>query len=117
MEACNDTPHGKLTEEVGELKEAIKHLEEKLVESNEALKDLQANKVKDSFQPVPLSLKKSTCYHASCTHIVEFDYMVWWQEKLESDIKVKKNSLLIDQQKCMSMRRTLPYNIVATRYF
>ena len=46
MEACNDTPHGKLTEEVGELKEAIKHLEEKLVESNEALKDLQANKVK-----------------------------------------------------------------------
>ena len=48
MEACNDTPHGKLTEEVGELKEAIKHLEEKLVESNEALKDLQANKVKDA---------------------------------------------------------------------
>ena len=45
MEACNDTPHGKLTEEVGELKEAIKHLEEKLVESNEALKDLQSNKV------------------------------------------------------------------------
>ena len=113
MEACNDTPHGKLTEEVGELKEAIKHLEEKHVESNEALKDLQANKVKDSFKPAPpLSLKK-----ASCTHIVEFDYMVWWQEKLESDIKVKKNSLLIDQQKCMSMRRTLPYNIVATRYF
>ena len=55
--------------------------------------------------------------YASGTHIVEFDYMVWWQEKLESDIKVKKNSLLIDQQKCMSMRRTLPYNIVATRYF
>ena len=50
MEACNDTPHGKLTEEVGELKEAIKHLEEKHVESNEALKDLQANKVKDSFK-------------------------------------------------------------------
>ena len=41
----------------------------------------------------------------------------WNQEKLEADIKVKKNSLLIDQQKCMSMRRTLPYNIVATRYF
>ena len=39
------------------------------------------------------------------------------KEKLESDIKVKNNSLLIDQQKCMSMRRTLPYNIVATRYF
>ena len=66
-----------------------------------------------------LSLSKNppATHHASCTHIVEFDYMVWWQEKLESDIKVKKNSLLIDQQKCMSMRRTLPYNIVATRYF
>ena len=37
--------------------------------------------------------------------------------KLEEDIKVKKNSLLIDQQKCMSMRRTLPYNIVVTRYY
>ena len=45
MEACNDTPHGKLTEEVGELKNAIKELEAKLVESSEALKDLQANKV------------------------------------------------------------------------
>ena len=39
------------------------------------------------------------------------------KQKLESDIKVKSNSLLIDQQKCMSMRRTLPYNIVATRYY
>ena len=53
MEACNDTPHGKLTEEVGELKEAIKHLEEKLVESNEALKDLQSNKVKDFLSKTP----------------------------------------------------------------
>ena len=44
-------------------------------------------------------------------------YFALKQEKLEADIKVKKNSLLIDQQKCMSMRRTLPYNIVATRYF
>ena len=41
-----------MTEEVGELKEAIKQLEEKLVESSEALKDLQGNKVKDfSFYP------------------------------------------------------------------
>ena len=39
------------------------------------------------------------------------------KQKLESDIKVKSNSLLIDQQKCMSMRRTLPYNIVSTRYY
>merc|ERR1712218_776951 len=60
VEACNDSPHGKLTEEVAELMQNIK-------------------------------------------------------QKLESDIKVKSNSLLIDQQKCMSMRRTLPYNIVATR--
>ena len=125
MEACNDTPHGKLTEEVGELKEAIKHLEEKLVESNEALKDLQSNKVKD--QPPPQKKnkkqknnKKTTCYPSCILYphcIAEFDETMWWQEKLESDIKVKKNSLLIDQQKCMSMRRTLPYNIVATRYF
>ena len=39
------------------------------------------------------------------------------KEKLEKDIKVKKNTLLIDQQKCMSMRRSFPYNVVATRYF
>ena len=118
MEACNDTPHGKLTEEVGELKEAIKHLEEKLVESNEALKDLQANKVKDAVnRNTPPPLFPLLPKNPPEIQMVEFDYMVWWQEKLEADIKVKKNSLLIDQQKCMSMRRTLPYNIVATRYF
>ena len=82
VEACNDLPHGKLTEEVAELKESIKQLEIKLKESDETLAELKSIK-----------------------------------EKLESDIKVKNNSLLIDQQKCMSMRRTLPYNIVATRYY
>ena len=65
MEACNDTPHGKLTEEVGELKEAIKHLEEKLVESNEALKDLQANKVKDSYKLAP-PLSQKNLMHPHC---------------------------------------------------
>ena len=39
------------------------------------------------------------------------------KQRLEKDIKVKKNSLLIDQQKCMSMRRSFPYNVVATRYY
>ena len=33
------------------------------------------------------------------------------KEKLEQDIKVKKNSLLIDMQKCMSMRRTFPFSV------
>ena len=82
VEACNDTPHSKLLEEVSELKESIRNLETKLKESEEALSDLNSVKA-----------------------------------KLEEDIKVKKNSLLIDQQKCMSMRRTLPYNIVVTRYY
>ena len=82
VEACNDSPHGKLTEEVAELKESIKLLQLKLRESEESLGEMQSIK-----------------------------------QKLESDIKVKSNSLLIDQQKCMSMRRTLPYNIVATRYY
>ena len=67
--------------QVSELKESIKLLKTKMVESESSLADLNANKA-----------------------------------KLETDIKVKQNSLLIDQQKCMSMRRTLPYNIVATRY-
>jgi len=80
VEACNDQPHGKLTDEVKELKQSIKDLEIKLKESDDSLAELQNIKT-----------------------------------KLESDIKVKNNSLLIDQQKCMSMRRTLPYNIVATR--
>ena len=66
---------------MSELKESIKLLKTKMVESESSLADLNANKA-----------------------------------KLETDIKVKQNSLLIDQQKCMSMRRTLPYNIVATRY-
>eukprot|EP00090_Calanus_glacialis_P024939 TRINITY_DN38730_c0_g1_i1.p1 TRINITY_DN38730_c0_g1~~TRINITY_DN38730_c0_g1_i1.p1 ORF type:complete len:181 (+),score=25.24 TRINITY_DN38730_c0_g1_i1:43-543(+) len=82
VEACNDTPHSKLLEEVSELKESIRQLETKLKESEESLNDLNGVKA-----------------------------------KLEEDIKVKKNSLLIDQQKCMSMRRTLPYNIVVTRWF
>jgi len=82
VEACNDTPHSKLLEEVAELKESIRQLETKLKESEESLSDLNGVKA-----------------------------------KLEEDIKVKKNSLLIDQQKCMSMRRTLPYNIVVTRYY
>ena len=82
VEACNDSPHGKLSEEVAELKESIKLLQLKLNDSNESLGEMQAIK-----------------------------------QKLESDIKVKNKSLLIDQTQCMSKRRTLPYNIVATRYY
>lgn len=37
--------------------------------------------------------------------------------RLESDMRVKKNTLLIDQQGCMSKRRTFPYIVVSTRYF
>jgi len=82
VEACNDCPHNKLLEEVTEISQSIKLLEDKLTEGNEALSDLLRNK-----------------------------------QRLEKDIKVKKNSLLIDQQKCMSMRRSFPYNVVATRYY
>ena len=82
VEACNDQPHNKLLEEVTEISQSIKLLEDKLTEGNEALSDLLRNK-----------------------------------QRLEKDIKVKKNSLLIDQQKCMSMRRSFPYNVVATRYY
>jgi Tektin family len=37
--------------------------------------------------------------------------------KLEEEIKVKVNSLRIDQQRCMATRRTFPYNIISTRYY
>ena len=37
--------------------------------------------------------------------------------KLEEEIKVKANSLKIDQQRCMATRRTFPYNIITTRYY
>ena len=37
--------------------------------------------------------------------------------RLESDMRVKKNTLLIDLQWCMSKRRTFPYIVVSTRYF
>ena len=33
------------------------------------------------------------------------------KEQLDQDIRVKKNSLLIDMQKCMSMRRTFPFSV------
>merc|ERR1712083_883676 len=77
VEACNDMPHNKLLEEVTEISQSIKLLEDKLTEGNEALSDLLRNK-----------------------------------QRLEKDIKVKKNSLLIDHQKCMCMRRSFPYNMV-----
>ena len=35
-------------------------------------------------------------------------------EILEKDLKLKKNSLLIDQQKCMALRKTFPYLVVST---
>ena len=82
VEACNDQPHIKLIEEVAEIAQSIKLLEDKLGEGNDALQDLIRNK-----------------------------------QRLERDIKVKKNTLLIDQQKCMSLRRSFPYNVVATRYY
>ena len=82
VEACNDQPHNKLIEEVAEIAQSIKVLEDKLNEANEALQDLLRNR-----------------------------------QRLEKDLKVKKNTLLIDQQKCMSMRRSFPYNVVATRYY
>ena len=37
-------------------------------------------------------------------------------ERMEQNLKIKKNSLLIDQQKCMSMRRTFPCIVVSTSY-
>ena len=37
-------------------------------------------------------------------------------ERMENDLKLKKNSLLIDQQKCMSMRRNFPFLVVSSRY-
>ena len=82
VEACNDQPHIKLIEEVADIAQSIKLLEDKLGEGNDALQDLIRNK-----------------------------------QRLERDIKVKKNTLLIDQQKCMSLRRSFPYNVVATRYY
>jgi len=82
VEACNDQPHIKLIEEVAEIAQSIKLLEDKLTEGSDALNDLIKNR-----------------------------------QRLERDIKVKKNTLLIDQQKCMSMRRSFPYNVIATRYY
>ena len=82
VEACNDQPHNKLIEEVNELHTCIKHLEDKLQESNQSLQDLLKNK-----------------------------------ERLQHNIKVKANTLLIDKQKNMSLRRSFPYNVQVTRYF
>ena len=82
VENCNDNAHSKLLEEVSELAQCLKHLEDKLQEANSALQELFKNK-----------------------------------SRLEQNIKTKANSLLIDRQKCMALRRHFPYNVVATRYF
>ena len=82
VEHCNDSPHNHLLTEVAELKECIKHMEDKLAEANHALNQLLKNR-----------------------------------ERLEANIKVKANSLLIDRQKCMAMRRTFPFNVIVTRHF
>ena len=39
------------------------------------------------------------------------------REKLEQNIKVKKNSLLIDQQKCMAKRKTFPFSVMCNKNF
>lgn len=39
------------------------------------------------------------------------------KERLEANIKVKANTLMIDKQKNMSMRRSFPYNVIVTKYF
>ena len=36
-------------------------------------------------------------------------------DRMESDLRTKKNSLLIDQQKCMSLRKTFPVLIGTSR--
>lgn len=82
VENCNDNAHNKLLEEVNDLHHCIKHLEDKLQESNHALQELLKNK-----------------------------------ERLENNIKVKANTIMIDKMKNMSMRRSFPYNVIVTKYF
>ena len=82
VENCNDNAHSKLLEEVSELAQCLKHLEDKLQEANSALQDLMKQRA-----------------------------------RLEQNIKIKANSLLIDRQKCMALRRHFPYNVVSTRFF
>ena len=38
-------------------------------------------------------------------------------DKMEADLRLKKNSLMIDQQRCMWKRKIFPYNILATQFF
>ena len=38
-------------------------------------------------------------------------------QKMESDLRTKKNSIMIDQQRCMSKRKIFPYNILSTQFF
>ena len=38
-------------------------------------------------------------------------------EKMEADLRLKKISLMIDQQRCMSKRKIFPFNILSTQLF
>jgi hypothetical protein len=76
VENCNDNAHIQLSEEVRDLHNCIKNLEDKLQEANCSLCELKKNK-----------------------------------ERLEANIKVKVNTIFIDRQKNMSMRKNFPFKI------
>ncbi|XP_037133764.1 tektin-3 [Syngnathus acus] len=73
VELCRDNPYHRLVEEVREIEDTIRKLQERLLEAEGSLQSLLRTKV-----------------------------------TLEHDLSIKANSLFLDQEKCMSIRKTFP---------
>ncbi|XP_051926695.1 tektin-3 isoform X2 [Hippocampus zosterae] len=73
VELCRDNPHHRLVEEIREIEDTIRKLQERLLDAESSLQSLLRTKV-----------------------------------TLEHDLSIKANSLFLDQEKCMSIRKTFP---------
>ncbi|XP_061562564.1 tektin-3 [Phycodurus eques] len=73
VELCRDNPHQRLVDEVREIEDTIRKLQERLIEAEGSLQSLLRTRV-----------------------------------TLEHDLSIKANSLFLDQEKCMSIRKTFP---------
>ena len=64
--------------------------------------------IMENIKVLKLKSKEAEAAHMDLKHSID---------KMEADLRIKKNSLIIDQQRCMFKRKIFPYNILATQFF
>ena len=68
----------------------------------------QVKTIMECIKLLQLKMKEMEAAHMNLKHNID---------KMEADLRIKKNSLMIDQQRCMQKRKIFPYNILATQFF